>query len=353
MKALVTGATGIVGSNLVRGLLETGHDVRVLLRPSSDTRSLVGLAIERREGDVLDPKSVTAAMQDCNVVFHAAAVFAYWGQSAEDQKDLAVRGTRHILEAARQAGVERVVVTSSSVTVGSNTRQRILAEDSTFDEAEPSAYTLSKVQQETAAFEIGADLGLDVIAVCPTLAVGFHDYRLGPSNAYVVNYLNDPFRSTFLGGCNIVSASDVAAGHILAAERGIAGHRYVLGSDNLTWRQVHELISDLAGTFGPSLVLNHTASYLAAMAAEVSARLAGSKPAVTRDEAKMAARFYWYDHQRIAALGYRPRPTRQALAEAIAWLLDRAYVTDSVAEKLRLSPEVLAARALLPKRKAR
>jgi len=349
MKVLVTGATGIVGSNLVRALLGASHDVRVLVRPSSDVRSLAGLPIKLCEGDVLEPASLRAAVKGRAVVFHAAAVFSYWGRSAEERNDLAVRGTRNVLEAARKADVGRVVVTSSSVVLGSAATRQVLDETAAIEEADPSAYTLSKVFQERAAFERGAELGLDVVAVCPTLVMGAFDYRLSPSNATVVNYLNDPFRSTFMGGCNIVAARDVAAGHIIAAERGLAGCRYVLGSENLTWQEVHRLISELAGTFGPSLVLNHTASYLAASAAEVSARLTGLRPMVTRDEAKMSGRFYWYSHERIAALGYAPMSARQALAEALAWLIARSHIADSVMERLELAPEVLAMRARFTK----
>jgi dihydroflavonol-4-reductase len=349
MKVLVTGATGVVGSNLVRALLGASNDVRVLVRPSSDLRSLQDLPIEICEGDVLDPTGLRAAARGRTVVFHAAAVFSYWGQSADEQKDLAVRGTRNVLEAALKARVKRVVVTSSSVVLGSTATRHILDEATAVEEPEPSAYTRSKVCQENTAFKVGAKLGLDVVAVCPTLVMGAFDYRLSPSNANIVNYLNDPFRSTFIGGCNIVSAGDVAAGHILAAKRGKAGCRYVLGSENLTWQQVHGLISNLTGTFGPSLILNHTASYLAAAAAEASARLTGTRPVVTRDEAKMCGRFYWYSHKRIAALGYAPVSARRALAEAVAWLLMRSYITDSVMERLELAPEVFAARARFTK----
>lgn len=353
MKALVTGATGIIGSNLVRALLGAGYDVRVLLRATSDARSLAGLAIERCEGDVLEPGTLDAAVQDCAVVFHAAAVFSYWGQSAEALQDLAIGGTRNVLAAAKRAGIPRVVVTSSSVVLGSSATPGTRDEAAVFDEPDPPAYTLSKLRQESAAFEIGADLGIEVVAVCPTLAIGPHDYRLSPSNAYIVNYFNDPFRSTFVGGCNFVSARDVAAGHILAAEKGTPGSRYVVGSENITWRQAHELLSDLGGTFGPSVVLNHTASYLAAMGAEIAARLTGARPAATRDEAKMSTRFYWYEHERLARLGYAPMPVRQALAEAMAWLLGRAYLADSVMEKLKPAPDVLTARAQLSEGKPR
>lgn len=348
MKVLVTGATGIVGSNLVRALLARGCHVRVLVRPSSDRRSLQGLAIETNEGDVLESEGLCDAVMGREVVFHAAAIFSYWGQQADVQEALAVRGTRNVLEAAAGAGVRRVVVTSSSVVLGSTSTRQILDEECAVHSTDDSNYTRSKIAQENMAFQVAARLGLDVVAVCPTLVVGAHDFKLSPSNANIVNYLNDPLRSTFLGGCNIVAARDVAEGHVLAALHGASGNRYVLGSENLSWREVHGLISSLAGSFGPSVTLNHTVAYIAAAAAEVAARLSGTAPIVTREEARMSGRFYWYSHERAAqALGYRPMSARLALAEAVAWLIARSQIGDSVLEQLELAPEVLAARRRL------
>lgn len=344
-KALVTGATGIVGCHIVRALIAEGRAVRVLVRPGRDRRSLDGLKVETCEGDVLDADSLRDAATGCDAVFHAAAVFSYGGMSGEALVDLAVRGTRNVLQAAKRAGVRRAVVTSSSVTLGSTAAPQVLDEGAVFAEPEPAAYTLSKVKQEEAAFAAGAALELEVVAVCPTLVVGPHDYRLGPSNANIVNYLNDPFRSTFLGGCNVVSASDVARAHLLAARHGRPGHRYVAGAENLRWEALHAIVSDLAGTFGPSLMLNHTAAFLAAASVEAAARLAGRRPMVTRDEARMACRFYWYSHARLAAIGYAPRPARRALAEGLAWVIDRGHVSDAVTRRLKLAPEVAAARA--------
>ena len=342
--SLVTGATGIVGSHIARALLNAGHAVRVLVRPGNDRRAIDGLPVEIFEGDVLEPDSVGAAAEGCRWVFHSAAVFAYSGQSPEAQIDLAVRGTRHVLQAASRAGAQRAVVTSSSVTLGSTATPQVLDEDAVFAEPRPAVYTLSKLRQEEAAFEAGARLGLEVVAVCPALVIGGRDYRLGPSNANLVNYLNDPFRSTFLGGCNVVSARDVALAHLVAVRRGIPGQRYVAGSENLRWEEVHALVSDLAGTFGPSLLLNHTAAYLAAAAVEAAARLGGRPPMVTRDEARMACRFHWYSSKRLVALGWSPRPARQALAEALAWVIDRGHIADTVMARLKLDPAVQDAR---------
>jgi len=343
--ALVTGATGIVGAHLVRALLAAGHPVRALVRAGSDRRAIAGLAVDVRAGDVLELPTVLAAADGCEWIFHAAAVFAYTGIAAEAQSDLAVRGTRNVVQAARRAGVRRVVVTSSSVTLGSTIDPHVLDEEAVFAEPQPSAYTLSKVRQEAAAFETGASIGIEVVAVCPTLVIGAHDHRLGPSNANLVNYLNDPFRSTFLGGCNVVGADDVARAHLIAARQATAGRRYLAGGENLRWPELHAIVSELAGTFGPSLVLNHTAAYLAAASAEAAARLAGTKPMVTRDEARMACRYYWASSARLAALGWAPRPARDAIATALAWLIERGHIADTVVGRLRLAPEVEAARA--------
>jgi dihydroflavonol-4-reductase len=216
----------------------------------------------------------------------------------------------------------------------------VLEESAKFAEVDPAPYTLSKVNQEETAFTAGKELSLEVVAVCPTLVMGLHDYRLGPSNANIVNYLNDPFRSTFPGGCNVVSARDVAQAHLLAARHGRAGERYVAGSENLRWEAVHTMLSDLAGTFGPSLLLNHTATYLAAAWVEAAARLGGRRPMVTRDEARMACRFYWYSHARLAAFGYSPQPARKALAEGLAWVIQRGHISDAVVSRLNLASEV-------------
>ncbi len=335
MKVLVTGGTGVVGANLVRALLRQGYDVRVLLRPGSDAIALRLLPVERWFGDVLDERSLTGMCDGCGLVFHAAAVFAYAGYSQQALDELAVRGTKNVLREAARCGVDRVVVTSSTVTLGSSSDPVVRDESSAADEEYPSRYTLSKIRQEAAAQEFARDAGIDIVVVCPGLTVGAFDYRLSPSNASIVNYLNDPLRSTFLGGCNIVSAHDVADGHIIAAERGAPGCRYVLGGENLTWRDVHTQISELGGTFGPSLTLNHTATYMAAAATEIAARFMNTRPAVTREEAAMACRYYWYSSETIGQLGYSARTARAAIAEAIAWLMHRAFLNESVVDRLK------------------
>ena len=344
MRALVTGASGFIGANLVRELLLAGHEVRALVRSTSDLRGLQGLAARQVIGDVLDPVSLRQAAEGSDVVFHAAAVFSYWGHSEESLRTVSVDGTRNAIEASALAGVRRLVLTSSSVTLGSGTRAVSRDETSDIPDDEPApAYFHAKAAQERAAVEVARELGVELVVACPTIVLGSHDYRGVPSTAIVLDYLRDPWRATFPGGCNVVHVRDVARGHLLLAERGRPGQRYVLGSENLEWSLLHRMVGELSGVGGPRLSANRTTSLFAAVAAEAMARLTGDRPLVTRGQARTVGRFYWYSHARAAALGYRPRPAREALKLAIAWLLRSAHVTREMRLALRPAPEVVAA----------
>lgn len=347
MRALVTGANGLIGANLARELLRAGHEVRALVRPSSNLQSLDGLDVEIVYGDVLHAESLVGAATGCDTVFHTAALFTYWDLNSEQLENLAVDGTLNVIDAAVAAGARRVVFTSSSVVLGSSARPLVRDESFDLDDNESAPYVIAKALQERHAFEHAAAVGADLVAVCPTMTVGPHGYRLGPSNGLIVAYLEDATRATFPGGCNIVAASDVARGHIIAAEKGIPGERYLLGSENLTWAEIHRIVSELCGIDGPLWQTNHTASYLAATWYEIGARLSGKTPLTTRAQARMVGRYYWYDHARIGALGYSPKPARLALAEAIAWLAASPHVSRRMRATMRLSKEVYRARKSL------
>ncbi len=340
MNALVTGSNGLIGSNIVRVLLDQGHEVRGLVRATSDLRSLAGLDVEQVPGDVLDRASLEAAMHGCDVVFHTAGIFTYWDRDQRQLESVVVEGTRNALEAAGSQGVSRFVLTSSSVTCGSAPRPEPRDErDHLRDPDAPSYYTM-KARQEREALELADRLGLDLVAACPAITVGGPDYRLLPSNAIIVNYLNDPFCLTFPGGCNVVHVEDVARGHVLLAEKGERGQRYLLGSENLTWTEIHRTVAELCGVRGPTWTATLTAAYLAASAMEFAARWSKKPPASTRAEAKALGRYYWYRSERAMALGYRPRSNRQALAQAIAWLLASPHLSRAMRERLHPSSEV-------------
>jgi dihydroflavonol-4-reductase len=346
VKALVTGANGLIGANLVRALLAAGHEARAFVRATSDLRSLSGLDVETVYGDVLEPETIVAAADGCDVLFHAATVFAYWGHTPDELENVAVNGGLNVVDAAKRAGVRRLVLTSSSVVLGSSARPAPPRDErSEMREKNAPPYVISKVEQERAAFARAEALGLELIAVCPTMSVGAHDYRLSPSNAVIMTYLKDPFKLTYPGGCNIVSALDVARGHVLLAERGTPGERYLLGSENLEWPDIHRAISELCGVPGPFFFTNHTGSYLAAVANEAVSLITRKPPQTTRAQARMVGRYYWYRHDKAAALGFDPRPARQALAEAISWLTTSPHVSRELRSTLKLSREVYEARA--------
>ena len=345
MRALVTGANGLIGANLVRELIAQGTEVRAMTRVASDARAIEGLVVERVTGDVLDaPATLVPLCSGCDVVFHTAAQFTYAG-GEDELEHTAVTGTRNGVEAAALAGVRRVVVTSSSVVFGSSSTATVRDETAQPDDdfVEPP-YVMSKIRQDDLAAKLGRKLGIEMVFVCPTMSVGPHATTLGPSNGVIVAYLNDPLRMTYPGGCNIVSVRDVARGHWLAAVCGTPGEHYLLGAENLTWAEIHATVAVLCGVDAPRVEINHTAAYLAATYEELRARLQGRAALTTRHQARMIGRYYWYSHAKAARLGYAPMPARAALAEACAWLAASPHVSREVRATMLLSAEAHAAR---------
>ena len=323
------------------------------MRATSRLDALDGLPIELRRGDVFSGADVRRAATGCDVLFHAAGEFTYGVHDLATLERTAVDGSLSVLAAAKRAGVRRVVATSSSVVFGYAHDGRVRDETAP---VQPSAgdppYVVSKVRQDRAIGERAAELGLDVVLACPTMSIGPFATMLGPSNGAIVTYFADPFHLTYAGGCNLVSARDVGAGHVLLAERGRAGEHYLLGGENLEWRAIHSLIAELAGVPGPSTVAGRTACLLAAQAEEWRARLERRPPLTTREQAGMVDRYYWYSHRKAAALGHRPRPARVALAEAVAWLATSAHVSRAVRADMTLAREVYDARAGIAAREA-
>lgn len=350
MISLVTGGNGLIGANLVRELLAQGYEVRAFVRQTSDLSSLAGLPVEIVYGDVLQPETLLPAVKGCEIVYHAAAVFSYWGVSDSSLATTAVQGTINVLDACHAAGVRRVVLTSSSVVFGSNTNPVLRDEGFELSEKDAPAYILSKREQDKTGFRRASELGLELVAVCPTIVVGPYDVNLSPSNAFILTYLKDPFKISYPGGCNIVSTRDVGRGQLLAALNGKPGEHYILGSENLDYAAIHRMISELCGVPGPLFTANHTGSYLAAAAAEFNAWLTHQPPLTTRAQAQMVGRYYWYRHDKAAELGYNPSPADQALAEAISWLVTSQHVSQQLRASLHLSKAVYEARQRLAER---
>lgn len=347
MKALVTGATGLIGAHIVRALIANGHQVVALARPTSQLAAMADVPIIWHVADILDANAdIEAACRGCDTVFHAAAQFSYGNAHDTGVFDSAVRGTTAVLNACARAGVDRVVVTSSSVVFGYGDANANIDERASLASAvdEPS-YVAAKIAQHRQALALGKSLGLDVRLACPTMTLGPTHARLGPSNGMILAYLAEPVGCTFPGGCNLVSARDIAAGHLAIAEYGEAGHSYLLGAQNLTWRDIHSMIAELAGVAPPRIALNHSLAFIAAAAAEMQAAMTRRAALSTREQAMMVGRYYWYSHAKAAGLGYAPAAARDALIEVISWLAASPHVTREMRTRMRLADAIYRFRA--------
>jgi dihydroflavonol-4-reductase len=344
VRVLVTGATGLVGGHVAAALRDRGHDVTVFVRRRSSPP--VGYRVAR--GELTSTPDLLDALEGADGLVHCAAPYSY-ELSPEALATAHVKGTRAILAAAAHAGVRRAVVTSSSVTCGSSAGPEAVDESNHPGREYAPAYFQAKADQEDLALTMGRMLDIDVMAACPTVVLGGPDRKLVPSNAVLARYLLDPLRSTFPGGCNVVSAADVGLGHALLLESGEAGTRYLLGGQNLRWRELHQLVSDLAGVPGPYLEVDANAAQTAAVASDWWARITGSAALVTQEEARTIGRYYWYDHSRAAGLGYAPIRAHETVAIALSWLLASQHLPRWVREGLRPAAEVRSARPLIPR----
>jgi dihydroflavonol-4-reductase len=336
VRVFVTGANGLLGSTLCRVLHAEGHAVRGLVRPASNRRSLEGLPIELVEGDVTDERSMRKGADGCDLMFHVAAVFSYFGYSKEQMFRTAKEGSIIAAGAAKDAGVKRIVLTSSTVVLGWRDEPGPLTEQDQLAGEAPD-YFVTKQLQERTLFERAKELGIEALACNPSMFVGPQDYRPSEALFSITSYLADPLKLSFGGGVNIAHAEDIARGHILLADKGRAYERHILCSpDNWEWSQIHRTISELAGVAGPRISVGRTSAIAGATLMELGAKLTRTKPLATRDLAKMAGRYFWYDGSKARALGFTARGTRETLRETIGWLAGSPHLPQSVQRKLKL-----------------
>ena len=326
MTTLVTGATGFVGSAVCRHLLAAGHAVRVLVRLASDRRNIGGLPVEIAEGDLADRPSLEAAVRGCAAVFHVAADYRLWLRDPRPMLETNVEGTRRLLVAAAEAGVARVVYTSSVATLGH------AADDSPADEATPVSladmigpYKRSKFLAEGVARDL-ARQGLPVVIVNPSAPVGPRDVRPTPTGRMILQAAAGRMPAFVDTGLNIVDVDDVAAGHLLAFDRGRPGERYVLGGDNMTLRAILAALAGITGRPAPFIRLPHAAVLPLACLAEIGARLFGGEPLATVDTVRMARRPMYFSSAKAAQeLDYRSRPATEGLRRAVEWFRAQGY----------------------------
>jgi dihydroflavonol-4-reductase len=320
---LVTGASGFVGWHVARALLERGSAVRALVRPSSRLRELDG--VETVTGDLRDAPSLGRAAAGCELIYHVAADYRLWADDPREIYASNVDGTRNLLEAAREAGVRRVVYTSTVGCIG-------MPKDALGDETTPVAlddmagpYKRSKFLAEQAALAAAAD-GLDVVIVNPTAPIGDHDVKPTPTGKIVVDFVKGGMPAYIDTGLNLVDVRDVAAGHLLAAERGKRGERYILGCENLTLEEIFGRLERVSGVKAPSRRVPYALAYAAGAATTGWAAVTGHEPRAPLDAVRMARKKMWVSHAKAKdELGYAPGSVDGAIERAVAWFRSNGY----------------------------
>ena len=325
--SLVTGATGFVGSAVARALLARGRRVRVLARPNSDRRNLGGLAVEIAEGAMEDPRSLARAVAGCRYVYHVAADYRIWVPDPAPMFRANVEGTRDLLTAALEAGAERVVYTSSVATLG-------LVPGGSATEETPSSvddmigpYKRSKFAAEQVARGLARERGLPVVIVNPSTPVGPGDIKPTPTGRLIVEAARGQMPAFVDTGLNIVHVDDVAEGHLAAAENGRIGERYILGGENMALAEILAEVAQAAGRRPPRLRVPHSVLFPVAVGAELAARVTGRDPFVTLDGVRMSRKKMYFSSEKASReLGYRSRPAREAIADAVCWFRDNGYL---------------------------
>jgi dihydroflavonol-4-reductase len=329
MRAFVTGGTGFIGSSVVRTLLERSVGVRALCRSGSDRRNLDGLDVEIVEGDLQDPASLKKGMAGCELVFHVGALYSFWVRPRRLIYDVNVEGTRSVFDAARTAGIERIVYTSSVAALG------LRADGQPADETTETSldqvvgdYKKSKYLAEQVALEYAKEL--PIVIVNPSFPVGPRDVKPTPTGQTILDFLNRKMPAYIETGMNVVDVEDVALGHWLAAEKGRVGERYILGGENVTMKRMLDLLSEITGLPSPRLRVPYrpilALSYLNAAFCRIFPRIT---PRMTPETIRMSSHYMYFDPSKaVRELGFPQTPARDALAKAVEWYRENGYIAD-------------------------
>lgn len=333
MKCFVTGGSGFIGANLVHELCRRGHSVRVLARPNADLRGLVGADYELLEGDVGDRNLLRAGMKGFDWCFHVAASYHLWLPEYASMYATNVEGTRHVLETAFLSDCSRIVYTSTVGCIGLpkevDGKVTPTDEDTPVSEAQMSNhYKLSKWRAEVVAREL-VQKGLPIVIVNPSAPVGPRDVKPTPTGKVIVDFLNRAMPAYLDTGLNWVHVRDVAVGHILAAEKGRVGERYILGhaEGNWTMREAFEVLEKITRVRAPKVALPYFIPLLAACVEEGISKFTGKPPKAPLAGVRMARyKMFFNPAKAIRELGLPQTPPREALADAAEWFRQNDYL---------------------------
>ncbi len=326
MKALVTGATGFVGAAVVRALIATGIDVRVLARRDSDFTNLQQFKLDGVYGDLRDKDSLRKALAGCQQLYHVAAHYALWARNPSIFYDVNVTGTKNLMEAARDVGTERIVYCSTIGAIGLPPGGGLGTEDTPVSlEQMAGHYKRSKYLAEQEVLKLAKE-GLPVVIVNPSAPVGEGDVKPTPTGQVIVDFMKGRMPAYIETGMNIVDVDDVAAGHLLAMQKGRIGQRYILGAKNLMLREVFEILSRLTGIKAPSIKLPREVVLPFAYLNQAFSWITGIPPRIPLEGVKMAKYKMHYDCSKaIRELGIPQTPPEIALEKAVKWFRAHGY----------------------------
>lgn len=324
-RAFVTGATGFIGGNLVRMLIDEGHEVRALVRPESDRRNIDNLPVEVVTGDLSDPAPLAEQIAGSHVVFHVAAHYSLWAKDRPEIYRTNVTGTENLLAAAKRAAIPRIVYTSSVAAIGVP-EPGMLANEDTRSSLEElvSDYKKSKYLAEQAALSAARE-GLDVVIVNPSTPIGRYDIKPTPTGEIIVRFLEGRMPAYVHTGLNLIDVEDVARGHIMAWQKGRTGERYILGNRNLTLKELLDLLSAITGRPAPRIAIPHFIPLAVAFIDEkILARYFGKKPDISLFSVQMSGMAMYYDASKaVRELGLPQSPVERALEKAVDWFMSR------------------------------
>ena len=328
MKTLITGATGFVGAAVLRELLKKGHKVKALVRQSSVLDNLKNLDVETVQGDLTDRDSLKWALKDCKYLFHVAADYRLWVPKSEEIYLNNVKGTENLMEEALSSGVEKVVYTSSVAVLGKPINGDIANEKTPVNISQMIGhYKKSKFLAEEKVKEFYKTRRLPVVIVNPAAPVGPRDIKPTPTGKMILDAAMKKIPAYLDTGLNVVHVDDVAKGHLQAFHKGKLGERYILGGDNLTFKQILEMISSMCGHKPPKIQLPKKPLYPIGYLFEIFARLFNIKnPMITVDMIRMAEKRMFFSSEKAKKeLNYKCKPAKFALKDAINWFINNGY----------------------------
>ena len=327
MKTFVTGATGFIGTSIVRELLKDGREVRVLVRSTSNLSNLKGLDVEMWKGELLDIPGLRRGLKGCDVLYHAAADYRLWTRNPDDMYRTNVGGTTAVLEAAMESDLSRVVYTSSVGTLGNPGNGVPGTEDTDVSLADMvGPYKKSKFLAEREAERFVAR-GLPLVIVNPSTPVGPWDIKPTPTGKIIVDFLKRRMPAYLDTGLNLIAVEECARGHILAEQKGCIGRKYILGNANLSLCQIFGMLQEITGIPAPRVRLPYAPVLVAAWLNEGLSRITGREPLIPLAGVRMAAHHMYFDSGRaVRELGLPQTPVAKALERAVEWFRTNGYI---------------------------